>query len=89
MNRRQAIKVALGAATGASVLRPGLLPAQETDTKALAAEGNTIYLNPASGADTNSGAKDSPLRTLAEAARRVNQADGPGPRETTSSLQGG
>jgi len=60
------------------VLRPGLLPAQETDTKALAAEGNTIYLNPASGTDTNSGAKDSPLRTLAEAARRVNQNDGTG-----------
>ena len=39
---------------------------------------NSIYLNPESGADTNSGAKDSPLRTLAEAARRVNLSDGAG-----------
>ena len=39
---------------------------------------NSIYLNPKSGADTNSGAKDSPLRTLAEAARRVNLSDGAG-----------
>ena len=40
---------------------------------------NTIYLNPASGIDTNSGAKDNPLRTLAEAARRVNLSDRVGP----------
>jgi hypothetical protein len=39
---------------------------------------DSIYLNPESGADTNSGAKDSPLRTLAEAARRVNLSDGAG-----------
>lgn len=38
-----------------------------------------IYLNPASGVDTNAGTKDSPLRTLAEAARRVNQSAGTGP----------
>jgi hypothetical protein len=40
---------------------------------------NTIYLHPALGADTNSGAKDSPLRSLTEAARRVNQMRGAGP----------
>jgi len=40
---------------------------------------NTMYLNPGSGADSNSGAKESPLRTLAEAARRVNQSTGSGP----------
>jgi hypothetical protein len=34
---------------------------------------------PATGADTNSGAKDSPLRTLAAAARRVNESRGVGP----------
>ncbi len=79
MNRRQAMKVAFGAAVGVSVLRTGRLLAQDTDAKAPAVEGNTIYLNPASGADTNSGAKANPLRTLAEAARRVNQADGTGP----------
>ena len=40
---------------------------------------NTIFPHPESGADTNSGAEDSPLRTLAEAARRVNQTSGTGP----------
>lgn len=42
-------------------------------------EENKIYLNPASGADTNIGTKDSPLRSLAEAARRVNHSEGTGP----------
>ena len=78
MNRRQAIGAMFTAAAVSSVLRPGRLLAQETGTKAMAAEGNTIYLHPARGADTNSGAKDNPLRTLAEAARRVNQSNGPG-----------
>ena len=79
MNRREAMKVAFSAAAGASVLGPGRLLAQEAAAKAPTAEGNTIYLNPASGADTNSGAKDSPLRTLAEAARRVNESTGTDP----------
>ena len=39
---------------------------------------STIYMHPARGADTNSGAKESPLRTLAEAAQRVNQTSGDG-----------
>lgn len=37
-----------------------------------------IYLNPESGKDGNSGTKDSPLKTLYEAARRVNAANGKG-----------
>jgi hypothetical protein len=40
---------------------------------------NKIYLNPTSGADTNYGDKNSPLKTLAEASRRVNQMSGSGP----------
>ncbi len=76
MNRRKAIGAMFTAAAVSSVLRPGRLLAQETGTNAMAAKGNTIYLHPARGADTNSGAKDNPLRTLAEAARRVNQSNG-------------
>ena len=79
MNRRQAIKTTFTAAALASVLRPGMLAAQKTPQKPAAVEANTLYLNPATGADTNSGAKDSRLRTLAEAARRVNQTEGTGP----------
>ncbi len=33
-----------------------------------------IYLHPAKGSDTNSGTKDSPLRTLAAAAKRVSES---------------
>lgn len=39
---------------------------------------DTIYVHPAAGADTNAGAKETPLRTLGEAARRVNQSTGAG-----------
>lgn len=78
MNRRQAIKAALNITAAASVLRSGRLYGQESGTRSVAVEANTIYLNPASGMDTNSGAKGSPLRTLAEAARRVNRSDGAG-----------
>ncbi len=78
MNRRQVIKAALNITALASVLRSGRLYGQQTDTRAAAAEINSIYLNPATGADTNSGTKDSPLRTLAEAARRVNASNGAG-----------
>jgi hypothetical protein len=78
MNRRKAIGAMFTAAAVSSVLRPGRLLAQETGSKAMAAEGNMIYLHPSRGVDTNSGAKDNPLRTLAEAARRVNQSNAPG-----------
>lgn len=69
LNRRQAMQAALTSAVAA--LRPAPLNAQP----ATPAE---IWVNPATGADTNSGAKALPLRTLAEAARRVNQSAGQG-----------
>lgn len=37
-----------------------------------------IYLNPELGSDNNNGQKEAPLRTLYEAARRVNAANGKG-----------
>jgi hypothetical protein len=69
MNRRQAMKATLSA-TAASFLSRGRLPAQTGSSE--------LWVNPATGTDTNSGAKASPLRTLAEAARRVNQNTGDG-----------
>jgi hypothetical protein len=69
LNRRQAVQAAF---TGvAAALRPGTLSAQPAVPAG-------IWVNPAAGADTNSGAKTTPLRTLAEAARRVNQSTGQG-----------
>ena len=79
MHRREAIANTLKAAAAVTVLGRARLAAQDFGGRAPAAEGNTIYLHPAGGADTNSGAKESPLRTLAEAARRVNQSTGAGP----------
>lgn len=46
-------------------------------TSSMPKDGN-IYLNPKSGNDTNGGTKESPLKTLSEAAKRVNQASGEG-----------
>jgi hypothetical protein len=40
--------------------------------------GHDIYLNPNTGNDTNAGTKENPLKTLSEAAKRVNQASGEG-----------
>ena len=77
MNRRQAIGTTLKAAAAASVLRTERAAAQDGGAKA-PAEDSTIHLNPASGLDTNSGTQGSPLRSLAEAARRVNQGTGNG-----------
>jgi hypothetical protein len=78
MNRRQAMKSAVQAAAAVSVLRGAKGAAQQIGSGVAAAEGNTIYVNPAAGADTNSGTMANPLRTVAEAARRVNQSSGNG-----------
>jgi len=79
MNRRQALKATLTAATAAAVLRQGRLAAQSPATVPSGAAGNVLHLNPATGTDTNPGTKDNPLRTLSEAARRVNTSDAAGP----------
>lgn len=39
----------------------------------------TLYVNAVTGNDANAGGKDAPLRTLPEAARRVNRSDATGP----------
>jgi hypothetical protein len=77
MNRRQALKVALTTATAA--LGAGRLAARAAGAQAADAAGDTIHLNPATGTDANAGTKDSPLKTLAEAARRVNKSEAAGP----------
>jgi hypothetical protein len=77
MNKRQAFGTTLNAAA-AAVLRPRRAVAQDGGTRAKPVEGATIHVNPATGADTSSGAPGRPLRTLAEAARRVNQSGGSG-----------
>jgi hypothetical protein len=79
MNRRHAIQTIVTTAAGISILRSGSLLAQESQTKDATNEGERLYVNPATGADTNAGTKDKPLRSVAEAARRVSQSEGTGP----------
>jgi hypothetical protein len=76
MHRRELLKAGVHATALAAVFRPGRLSAQAVTASGA---GDTIYLNPATGADGNSGAKAAPLRTLAEAGRRVSQSTGAGP----------
>jgi hypothetical protein len=75
-NRRQILKTAIAA--GASFLRPEFLFAREMVRQANGQESETIYVHPAKGRDSNSGAKDAPLKSLAEVARRVNASTGRG-----------
>jgi hypothetical protein len=77
MNRRDLLKAGVNASAIASVLRPRRLSAQTTG--GASGSGNTIYLNPETGGDGNSGGKEAPLRTLAEAGRRVSQSTGSEP----------
>jgi hypothetical protein len=76
MNRRELLKAGVQAAAIASVFRPGEPAAQTSATGSGA--GDTIFVNPATGADANSGAQTAPLKTLAEAGRRVSQSAGTG-----------
>jgi hypothetical protein len=77
MNRRQAVTTVLATGAGAAFLRSGTALARGVPAAPVIV-GGTIYLDPANGSDTNTGTKESPLQTLAEAARRVNASDGAG-----------
>ena len=77
MNRRELLKAGVNAAAIASVFRPTGVSAQTAVTGSGA--GDTIFVNPATGVDGNSGVQAAPLKTLAEAGRRVSQSTGFGP----------
>lgn len=72
-NRRQLLKAAIAAGAGASLLEPTMLFARAS-TQA----NETLYVNPATGRDSNAGTKDAPLKSLSEVARRVNASSGTG-----------
>lgn len=77
MDRRELLKAGVNAAAIASVFRSRGMSAQTAAPGSSA--GDTIVVNPETGADGNSGAKTSPLKTLAEAGRRVSESTGAGP----------
>jgi hypothetical protein len=70
MNRRQALQTALTATVSASLFRDSSRAAD--DSKG----GESIHVHAANGSDDNPGTQTRPLRTLAAAARRVNQGAG-------------
>lgn len=70
INRRQACKSALWASSGICLLR-GQSAREEPEFQ--------VWVNPASGDDGQPGTREQPVRTLAEAARRVNRSEGAGP----------
>ncbi|MCC7009589.1 MAG: hypothetical protein IT184_12305 [Acidobacteria bacterium] len=76
MNRRQAITTVGAVAAGVLGARP---PARAEARVQGGVSGQTLHLNPSTGSDTNTGAVERPLRSLAEAARRVNESTGAGP----------
>jgi hypothetical protein len=66
ISRRQAIQLlSLTAGAAGSLLRPGMLLAQETGITAVIPD-DTLYLHPSRGSDGAAGSRSSPLRTLAE-----------------------
>jgi hypothetical protein len=69
INRRNFIA---GSVTG--IASTGLL-----SRRVIAAEEETLCVNVEAGADSNSGTKLSPLKTLGAAARRINESQGTGP----------
>lgn len=79
MNRRQAITAGLGAIAAGSVFGERRSVAQPASNAGSDPAGTSLHIHPADGADSNAGTKESPLRTLAEAARRVNQSESTGP----------
>jgi hypothetical protein len=78
MHRRQVLKSALGAAGLASVVGHRL-EARGAGQAAPTGGSDTFHVHPALGADTNSGTKEQPLRSVAEAVRRVNRSAGDAP----------
>jgi hypothetical protein len=78
MQRREILKVAFGAASLAAV-DGGRSEVRAAEQAPSAASADTLYVHAGRGADANPGNKDQPLRTLAEAVRRVNQSAGDGP----------
>ncbi|HRR56285.1 MAG TPA: hypothetical protein P5057_04915, partial [Acidobacteriota bacterium] len=77
MNRREALKTSFPASVAAvSVLLHGVVPGERRESGGTTSAANTLYVHPVDGIDTNPGTLDRPLRTLGEAARRVNRDEG-------------
>jgi hypothetical protein len=78
VNRRQILETAIAVIAGVCLSYPVSIFARDAGVSGQSEVDNTIYLHPAKGDDSNSGTKDNPLKTLAGAARCVNENTGTG-----------
>jgi hypothetical protein len=78
MQRRQILRSAIGAA-GLALVDRRTVGARHAGQATAEGSLETIHVHPARGADANAGSKERPLRSLAEAVRRVNRSTGDGP----------
>ena len=76
LDRRQALKATL--AVAAAAMGSDRLTVHAAATQAVTGTEETLYVNPATGVDANVGTKEKPLKSLTEAARRVNAGGGTG-----------
>jgi hypothetical protein len=77
MQRRDVLKAVI-ATTGLASAAGRTAEARRTAQAAAAGNPDTIHVHPAQGADGHAGTREQPLRSLAEAVRRVNQSTGDG-----------
>ena len=80
MNRRDALRTT--AATIGSLIGGRRLAAQDPSSTR-SASGENLFVNPASGHDSNGGTRDLPLRTLAEAGGGSVSARGVAPSRSS------
>ena len=78
MQRRDVLKAAIATA-GLASAAGRTAEARRAAQGAAAGNPDTIHVHPARGVDGNGGTREQPLRSLAEAVRRVNQSTGEGP----------
>jgi hypothetical protein len=76
VNRREALAAALAVPLVGSLVRPSAASGQTVGGATQLPANGTLYVDPGNGADGNLGSSEAPVRTLAEAARRVNASPG-------------
>jgi hypothetical protein len=78
MQRRQILKSAIGVA-GLALVNRRTAEVRRTAQAAAARNAETIHVHPPRGSDGNAGTREPPVRSVAEAASRVNRSTGDGP----------
>ncbi|MFH5883962.1 hypothetical protein ACG2F4_06590 [Halalkalibaculum sp. DA3122] len=78
MDRRKSIKTMFATMAGSTLLAPGKLLGINHASHGTIPEDGELYIDPEFGKNSNNGTKENPIKTLYEAAGRVNKANGRG-----------